>query len=212
MLLIVDHNDEVLDLALCLVGRNGSGVTTPGKRARARRNGRLSIVVANLSSDSARGEPSVGVERPIRILIADDGPAVREGLAALLERRTDMTVVGKAANGREVLEMCGIHQPDVILVDLRMRDTDGVATIESIRRDAPSTHVLLLATYAGDEELYEALHAGAQGYLLKDARREDMLDAIRTVFAGGKYIPPYAYYSQTAETASRVHTVVTARE
>jgi two-component system, NarL family, response regulator len=148
-------------------------------------------------------------EHAIRILIVDDHPVVRDGLAAMIERLDDMTVIGEAANGREALDLFRIHRPDVTLMDLRMPEMDGVEAIRAIRSEAPHARILVLTTYGGDEEIYRALQAGAQGYSLKDVGREEMLAAIRIVHAGGKHIPP-AVAAKLAEQISRVE--LTSRE
>jgi DNA-binding NarL/FixJ family response regulator len=127
---------------------------------------------------------------PIRIVVADDHPVVREGLAAILRRQPDMEVVGEAANGREALALCLSHQPDLVLMDLRMPVMDGVTATEAIQRGSPHTRVIVLTTYDSDEEIYQALRAGARGYLLKDVAREELLEALRGVHAGGRRIPP----------------------
>jgi two-component system, NarL family, response regulator len=127
---------------------------------------------------------------PIRIVVADDHPVVREGLAAILRRQPDMVVVGEAANGREALDLCLSHGPDLVLMDLRMPVMDGVTAAEAIQRGSPRTRVIVLTTYDGDEEIYQALRAGARGYLLKDVPREELLEAIRAVHAGRRRIPP----------------------
>src|ERR1043165_7390242 len=111
----------------------------------------------------------------IRILIADDHPVVRQGLAAMIEREPDMTVLGQVGNGREAVELFREHRPEITLMDLRMPEMDGVAAIATIREDAPAARIIVLTTYDRDEDIFRALHAGAKGYLLKDAPREDLL-------------------------------------
>ena len=129
-------------------------------------------------------------EGAIRILIADDHPVVREGLAAMIERRPDMTVVAEAATGREAVAAYRAAQPDVVLMDLRMPDMTGVEAIGAIRGEFPGARIIVLTTYDGDEDIYRGLQAGARAYLLKDAPRDELLDAIRAVHAGQTRIPP----------------------
>lgn len=125
----------------------------------------------------------------LRILIADDHPVVREGLAAIAEQQEDMQVVGAACNGREAVELFCALQPDVTLMDLRMPQMDGVGAITAIRARSGCARILVLSTYDGDEDIYRGLHAGAKGYLLKDTGRERLLEAIRAVHAGQTFIP-----------------------
>ncbi len=127
---------------------------------------------------------------PIRVLIADDHAVVREGLAAMIARRSDMQVVAEAADGAQAVELARVHRPDVILMDLRLPNLDGVVAIAQIRSDRPQARVIVLTTYDDDEDIYRALRAGAMAYLLKDTPRDELLDTIRAVHAGQKRIPP----------------------
>ena len=126
----------------------------------------------------------------IRILIADDHSVVAHGLALLLECERDITVIGQARNGYEVLELFRQHQPDVTLMDLRMPQMGGVAAITAIRAEFNDAGIIVLTTYDGDEDIYRGLRAGAKGYLLKDAEPDELMRAIRMVHSGQKYIPP----------------------
>ena len=126
----------------------------------------------------------------IRILISDDHPIVREGMAALIQRQPDMTVVAEAANGDEAFTLFRQHRPDITLMDLRMPGAGGVAAIAAIRDVFPQARVIVLTTFNDDENIRRALHAGAQGYLLKDAGREALLEAIRAVHAGQTRVSP----------------------
>ena len=123
-------------------------------------------------------------------MIADDHPIVREGLAALLNHANDMEVVAEASNGREALKQFQRCHPDVVLVDLRMPEMDGVDAILAIREQASDARVIVLTTYDGDEDIYRGLRAGAKGYLLKDAPREELMECVRAVHAGRMWIPP----------------------
>jgi len=126
----------------------------------------------------------------IRVLVADDHVTVLEGLAAIIGRQKDMAVVAQAANGRDAVGMWEKHRPDVALVDLRMPVLDGAAAIEEIRRRDPSARVIVLTTFDTDTDIAGAIKAGAKGYLLKDAPREELLAVIRKVHAGETSIPP----------------------
>jgi DNA-binding NarL/FixJ family response regulator len=127
--------------------------------------------------------------RTIRVLIVDDHVTVREGLAAILARQADMEVVAEAANGREAVALWRIHRPDVILLDLRMPVLDGIGTIDRIRSEDASARILVLTTFDTDVQISGAVKAGAKGYLLKDAPRETLLDAIRKIDSGETIIP-----------------------
>lgn len=126
----------------------------------------------------------------IRILIADDHPIVRDGLNAVINDQPDMTVVAEAGNGKEAVELARQHRPDVMLVDLRMPQMNGLEAVNAIRGEWPEARLIILTTYDGDEDIYRALQAGAQAYLLKGMPRAELLDTIRAVHAGHKRIPP----------------------
>lgn len=125
----------------------------------------------------------------IRVLLADDHPVVREGLRALISRRSDMTVIAEASDGAEAVRLFNGHRPDVALIDLRMPGMDGVDAIKAIRQQFPAARIIVLTTFDGDEDIYRALRAGAKAYLLKDAAREELLDSVRRVCKGETYLP-----------------------
>src|SRR6266480_2993387 len=136
----------------------------------------------------------------ICILIADDHSVVREGLVSLVKRKSDMTVVAEASNGREAVDLWKEHRPDVTLLDLRMPELDGVGAIKEIREFDDGAHIIVLTTFDGDEDIYRAIKAGAKGYLLKDTAREALMESIRRVHAGETCIPP----ALAAKLADRV--------
>lgn len=126
----------------------------------------------------------------IRILLADDHPVVRDGLAAMLATQPDFEVVGEAGNGAEALTEAARLHPDVVLMDLEMPALDGIEAIRRLRAADPSVQVVVLTAFDTDERIVGAIQAGAQGYLLKGAPRAEIFAAIRTVSAGGALIPP----------------------
>ena len=126
----------------------------------------------------------------IRVLIADDQRAVREGLAMLVGLTDDIQVIGTAANGLEAVHLATELQPDVVLMDLRMPEMEGAEATRAIRATQPETHVLVLTTYADDDSLFPALQAGAHGYLTKDASAEEIERAIRAVADGHTHLDP----------------------
>jgi len=126
----------------------------------------------------------------IRVLIADDHVTVREGLAAIIGRQADMSVAGEAATGREAIELWQKCSPDVMLIDLRMPIMDGVTAIGEICRMNSAARIIVLTTFDTDNDISRAVKAGAKGYILKDAQREELLDCIRKVHAGETCIPP----------------------
>lgn len=126
----------------------------------------------------------------IHVLVVDDHAVVRNGLALMVQHEPGMTLIAEASSGEEAIALFRQHQPDVTLMDLRMPGITGVEAITTIRQDDPAARIIILTTYDGDEDIYRGLHAGAKGYLLKDAPLDEIVSAIRAVHAGKKYIPP----------------------
>lgn len=126
----------------------------------------------------------------IRIVVADDHPVVREGLIAILGTQADFEVVGEAANGVEVIERVTALTPDVLLLDLELPELDGVEALRTLREEKHVVRVLVFTAYDTDDRIYAALRAGAQGYLLKGAPRDELFNAIRIVHAGGSLLQP----------------------
>jgi DNA-binding NarL/FixJ family response regulator len=126
----------------------------------------------------------------ISVLIADDHPLLREGIAAVIQGEVDMTVVAEATNGAEAVLRYREFRPDVTLLDLLMPQMDGIGAIEAIRAECPTARIVILTTYRGDAQALRALKAGASGYLLKSLIRTELLESIRAVHAGRRLIPP----------------------
>jgi DNA-binding NarL/FixJ family response regulator len=126
----------------------------------------------------------------IRILITDDHPVVREGLSGMLAGQSDFEVIGLAADGDTAVQMHGSLAPDVTLMDLRMPGLDGVGAIKAIKAQQPSSRIIVLTTYDSDADILHAIEAGATGYLLKDAPREELFRAIRAAARGDSVLAP----------------------
>ena len=126
----------------------------------------------------------------IRVLVVDDHPLLREGVTAVLQEESDITVVAEATRGAEAIELFRQHRPDVTLMDLRMPDMSGTAAIAAIRAEFPNARIVVLTSYAGDAHAVNALKAGASAYLLKSMLRKELLDTIRAVHAGKRRVPP----------------------
>jgi DNA-binding NarL/FixJ family response regulator len=130
------------------------------------------------------------VNEPIRILLADDHPVVRDGLAAILSTQPDFLVVGAASDGLEVVQLTTQLHPDVLLLDLEMPHVDGVEALKRLRDIGVDVRTIVFTAFDTDERILSAVRAGAQGYLLKGAPREELFNAIRVVHAGGSLLQP----------------------
>ena len=131
---------------------------------------------------------------PIRVLVVDDHPVVRQGVAVLVGSQSDMTVVAEASNGREAIHQFRAHRPDVTLMDLQMPEMSGIDALAAIRAEFADAKIIVLTTYAGDVQILRALKGGAHGYLLKNTFHKELIDAIRAVNAGRKALSPEASY------------------
>jgi DNA-binding NarL/FixJ family response regulator len=126
----------------------------------------------------------------IRILSVDDHPLLREGIAAVINSQQDMCVIADAASSKDAIEQFRKHKPDVTLMDLRLPDKSGIATMIAIRTEFPEARIIMLTTFEGDVEIQRALEAGARAYLLKSMPPKELLEVIRQVHAGKKRVPP----------------------
>jgi DNA-binding NarL/FixJ family response regulator len=149
------------------------------------------------------------VER-ISVLCVDDHPLIRKGIASILANEADMLLVAEASTGREAVELFRLHKPDVTLMDLRLPGLDGIAATKEIRLEFPQARIIALTSFDGDQEIYQALEAGARGYLLKEMVHTEVLHAIRTVHSGKRLMPPEVaerlsqYFPQIALTPREV--------
>src|SRR5271154_4125427 len=129
-------------------------------------------------------------ELTIRILVADDHPLLRDGITALIADEQDMQVVAEASNGREAIERFKSYQPDVTLMDLQMPEMSGLDAILAVRRESPEARIIVLTTYSGDVQTLRAMRAGARAYILKNLLHQELLNTIRAVHAGRKWMSP----------------------
>jgi DNA-binding NarL/FixJ family response regulator len=127
---------------------------------------------------------------PIRVFCVDDHPLMREGIAAVIRNEPDMLLVAEAATGREAIQGYRQHRPDITLMDLRLPDIGGIDAMVAIRTDFDDARIIMLTTFEGDAEIHRALEAGARGYMLKSMPRKQLLEMIRKVHAGKRFIPP----------------------
>ena len=128
--------------------------------------------------------------RPIRLLVVDDHPLLRSGVAALVANHPDIVLVAEASDGREGVEQFRAHNPDITLMDLQMPSMSGIDALMAIRELQPAARVIILTTYSGDIQVLRAMKAGAQGYLVKNLLHKDLLATIRAVHAGQKMMSP----------------------
>jgi DNA-binding NarL/FixJ family response regulator len=145
----------------------------------------------------------------IRILIVDDHPVVRAGLASMLGTQPGISVVGSASSGEEALDLVARAEPEIILLDLRMPGMNGIETIRALKGRGSNARIIILTSFETDEDVYRAVEAGAHGYLLKNTSEACMLEAIRAVHSNQRYFPP-AIAAKLAERIARV--TLTARE
>ena len=143
---------------------------------------------------------AVATKKMIRVVLADDHPVVRDGLAAMVNQQPDMEVLAEAGDGEEAIAFYQQYQPDVMVLDLRMPKRDGVAVVQRVMELNPKACLLIMTTYDGDEDIFRCLSQGAKGYLLKDAPRQEILSAIRAVSEGR----PYASSSVAAKALQRM--------
>ena len=127
---------------------------------------------------------------PIQVLTVDDHPLLRKGIVGLVNAESDMKVVAEASTGVEATKQFKQHRPDITLMDLQLPDMSGIEAMIAIRQEFPEARIIVLTTYAGDVQVVRALKAGARGYMLKADVNEELLDTIRSVHAGHKWIHP----------------------
>lgn len=138
----------------------------------------------------------------VKLMLVEDHPIMRIGIAALVAMRHDFALVAQAGSGEEAVSLHNMHQPDVTLMDLRLTGMSGVETIRAIRRRTPRARFIVLTTYEGDEDIHQALQAGASGYVIKGMPHETLVNAILKVHSGGVFLPPTVRRRLAARTPS----------
>ena len=126
----------------------------------------------------------------IRVMVVDDHPLMRVGIAAIINARADMNVVAQAGTGEDAVALFQRHKPDITLMDLRLPGMGGVEAIAAIRSKSPRARFIVVTTYDGDEDIHRALEAGAQGYVIKGMPYQTLVDALQKVHGGGRFLPP----------------------
>lgn len=144
----------------------------------------------------------------IRVLVADDHPVVRDGLVAILSTQPDFEVVGEAGNGLEAVTQAAALKPDVILLDLEMPELDGVGALRRLREADPGTRVIVFTAFDTDERILTAVQAGAQGYLLKGAPRQELFNAVRVVHGGGSLLQPVVASKLLRQVSQEIDTSI----
>ena len=202
-------------------GRDEGGEASHSLSRRRRRR-----PLKSSSPGEGQGEPEASAPEPsrkrqkqtassashtIRILVADDHPILREGLVSLINRQQGMQVVAEAGDGFEAVTQFSRISPDVAVIDLRMPAMNGIETLTAIRQHDPQARLVILTSFASDEDIYQALQAGARGYLVKDASAEELVRCLRTVHEGGTFIPP-AVAHKLAERVGSVELTTRERE
>lgn len=140
----------------------------------------------------------------IKLIIADDHDLVREGIHSRLVTEANIEIIGEAKNGREAIELCRLYEPDLLLLDISMPELNGLEAAKIIRQDMPNIKILFLSVYDNEEYVQEALRIGANGFVLKDASKSEMLNAIKMAFEGATYLGPKLSKSIAASMGANI--------
>lgn len=157
--------------------------------------------------------------KKIRVLIADDHELVRRGLVSIISTEQEFDIIGEAKNGREAIEMAKTTRPDIILLDIRMPDIDGITATKEIKANMPEVKILVLTAFQNEHEIFAAIGAGVSGYILKDISPEDLINSIRTISQGQSLLNPAIaaklterFSPKIEEIGERITTPLTDRE